>query len=170
MRVFIEQQRFTQWWIYLIVLAPLTGVVVLIVSDLEKIQQDSEAIIGMSVALVVTILSMLLFLSMKLNTKIDQQGIHYNFFPFQRKSRLVNWKELNNCHVRGYKAVREYGGWGYHKGFGRSGKAINVKGDMGIQLELKNNKKLLIGTQKPNEAQQTIAHYFKKLDHDTINK
>ena len=31
---------------------------------------------------------------------------------------------------------------------------------MGIQVVLKTGKMLLIGTQKPNEAQQTINRYF----------
>ena len=38
-------------------------------------------------------------------------------------------------------------------------KAINVSGDIGIQLELKNGKKLLIGTQKEAEAKSVLQTY-----------
>jgi len=40
--------------------------------------------------------------------------------------------------------------------------AINVSGDIGIQIELKNNKKILIGTQKETEAKNVLNTYLKK--------
>lgn len=41
---------------------------------------------------------------------------------------------------------RDYGGWGIR--YGRKGKAFNVFGSRGLQLEFTNGKRLLIGSQK----------------------
>ena len=36
------------------------------------------------------------------------------------------------------------------------GKAFNIKGNMGLQLQFKDGKKLLIGTQKEEEIKQFL--------------
>jgi len=57
--------------------------------------------------------------------------------------------------AREYKPIREYGGWGIRYVIG--GIAYNVYGNKGVQLILKNKKKVLVGTQKPEEFYQAIV-------------
>jgi TATA-box binding protein (TBP) (component of TFIID and TFIIIB) len=52
--------------------------------------------------------------------------------------------------VREYAPLSEYGGWGLRYSVNH-GKAYNVSGNQGVQLFFTNGKKLLIGTQKPEE-------------------
>lgn len=94
-----------------------------------------------------------------LNTEIHEHGIHYQFKPFHRQPKRVYWDDLEKVYVRRYRPLTEYGGWGYRVGV--SGGAYNVKGNQGIQLQFKNGRKLLIGTQKPMEAKTIIDKYFK---------
>ncbi|ASV31322.1 hypothetical protein CJ263_14485 [Maribacter cobaltidurans] len=94
-----------------------------------------------------------------LSTQIDEKGIHFRFFPFQRNNKVILWADMDKCYTRKYSPIGEFGGWGY-RGIGRKKKAYNIRGNMGIQVVLKTGKMLLIGTQKPNEAQQTINRYF----------
>ena len=61
-----------------------------------------------------------------------------------------------------FLCVGVVGGWGIKFGlFGNKarGNAVNISGDIGIQLELKNGKKLLIGTQKEAESKSVIQNY-----------
>jgi hypothetical protein len=48
-----------------------------------------------------------------------------------------------------YDPILDYGGWGIK--YNRHGKAYNVSGNKGLQLYLKNGKRILIGTQKESE-------------------
>ena len=94
-----------------------------------------------TVEFVIIIFSMLLFalpiFFMKLKTRIDEYGIHYQFIPFHRSTKTIAWNEINNIYVRDYDPIGEYGGWGLKAGWGKKrGKAINVAGSIGIQLEL----------------------------------
>jgi uncharacterized protein YlzI (FlbEa/FlbD family) len=58
----------------------------------------------------------------------------------------------------------EYGGWGLRYSFNKKrGNAINVSGDIGIQLTLTNGKKLLIGTQKKEAVNRVLKTYNLKL-------
>ena len=88
---------------------------------------------------------------LKLITRIRQEGIYYRFYPFHLKEKHIPTEEILSYEVRQYKPITEYGGWGIRNGGKKYGKAFNVSGNMGLQLYLKNGKKLLIGTGKPAE-------------------
>jgi hypothetical protein len=52
--------------------------------------------------------------------------------------------------------LTEYGGWGLRLGLFGKGTAFNVSGDIGLQLEFTDDRKLLIGTNKPDELIETL--------------
>lgn len=85
----------------------------------------------------------------RLTTVIDHQNIKYKFSPFHINWQVINWSDVDRFDIRTYKPFREYGGWGMR--YGRSGKAYTIKGRTGLQIYLKNGKKLLIGTEKSDE-------------------
>lgn len=165
MRVFVEVQRFDQWWFRGLMLFVLLVSLLPLVLFFDEIKQDDTALIVVSIALGFTslILIWILFF-LKLNTKIDEQGIHYSFWPFIARSKVIDWSEIKECYVRKYSPLGEYGGWGYRIRLGKGGKALNVKGNMGIQIVFRNDKKLLIGTQKEEQARSVISNY----EHKTI--
>ncbi|WP_247235674.1 hypothetical protein [Telluribacter sp. SYSU D00476] len=92
----------------------------------------------------------------KLETQMNTEGISYRFAPLS-KTHTIEWDEVEKAYVREFKPLREYGGWGIRYSFSR-GKAYFMKGNKGIQLELKNGKKVLLGTQNPAEAGQLLQH------------
>jgi hypothetical protein len=98
---------------------------------------------------------------MELELRMDAAGIHYKFWPFFGwRHRL--WSELQSVEVRQYKPLLEYGGWGLR--LGTKGWAYNIAGNQGIQLVLQDGDKLLLGTQRPEEAAAVIAR-FKVVRH-----
>lgn len=164
MRVFNESQRFTQWWLQLINIAVL-GLLVYAVYQWFVLSEafgnvSSDDYIGQIVFVALILGSILLIYVFRLTTTIDEIGIHYQFTPINFSKKTIRWNELEKCYVRTYNSIKEYGGWGYRSSFGKK-KAINIKGNKGIQLEFKDGKKLLLGTQKDQEAQQVIERYFK---------
>jgi hypothetical protein len=56
--------------------------------------------------------------------------------------------------VRAYDPLGEYGGWGLKGSSGN--RALNIAGDQGLQLELQNGQRLLLGTQRPAEVTQAL--------------
>ena len=94
-------------------------------------------------------------LSLTLHTRIDRHSIVYRFAPIHRKERLIKWEAVKKIYVRKYKPIAEYGGWGFR--LGRSGRAFNTSGNMGLQLVLNDGKKILIGTQEPEELKRIIG-------------
>ena len=99
----------------------------------------------------------------ELKTKIDEHGIHYQLFPFHSKFKTKKWKEIKNIYVRQYNPIAEYGGWGIRYTLSKKGIAVNIKGNIGIQLELVNGEKLLIGTQKKDDVELVLHTYENKI-------
>lgn len=101
------------------------------------------------------------FISISLETKIDQNGIRFRFFPIQLKENIISWEEISKIEVMKYNPILEFGGWGY-RGFKNSSKrALNISGDKGVKLYFTNGKTLLIGTQKPEEIKLILSEIDK---------
>ena len=103
----------------------------------------------------------LLFYYTKLEFKITEEKIIYQFFPFNLKAREISWSLIEAGEVKKYNPLKEYGGWGIK--YGKYGKAYNVSGNMGLELKYKDKKKtVLFGTQKPQELKKVISQLIEK--------
>jgi hypothetical protein len=60
-----------------------------------------------------------------------------------------------------YSPLRDYGGWGIRRG--AKGKAYNVSGNHGVRLELSDGKRILIGSQRPEELSEAVAAALKHV-------
>ncbi|MFD2727435.1 hypothetical protein [Hyunsoonleella rubra] len=162
MRVFIEEQRFTQkWLIVLLIIASVVPIVIIYKSFLDQKMNLNNVII----ATTIIILANGIIFMFKLKTRIDDIGVHYQFFPFHIKMKTIPWKKIKHAETRTYDALSEYGGWGLKGGLfwkKEKGTAINVSGDEGIQLTLADNKKILIGTHRRKDVDIILAKYSNK--------
>jgi len=147
MEKFEEKQRFTQWWLWLILLAACTIPYIPIMMGLDSKTDQWLGLLAMSILLFI-IVGMLILIQLK--TKLDEEGVHYQFIPFHFKQKTILWQDIKSAEVRKYEPLKEYGGWGI-KGYSNKNKAYNVKGNLGLQVVLKNGNKILFGTQKADE-------------------
>ncbi len=157
--IFTESQKFKQWWIWLILLGVnglfLFGVFKQVIGGVQfgdKPIGDTGLIFITGLTIVLT----LLFVNMRLDTTISKEGIYVRFFPLHLKYKHYAWEKLTKSYVRQYSPIKEYGGWGIRLGLFGAGTAYNISGDKGLQLEFSDNKKLLIGTNKPKELTETL--------------
>lgn len=92
----------------------------------------------------------LLFLKLRLILEITEEGLNYRIPPFMKRNRIIRKEEIEVYAIRQYRPVSEYGGWGIRQGGSKTGDAYNVKGNIGLQLKLRNGKKILFGTGRPD--------------------
>lgn len=154
---FEEEQKFTQLWILALLVIP---VVVAIWGFIQQVVMgipfgnNPAPDWGLVLILVFVVALAGLFFILKLKTLINKEGISYWFFPFQLRFKTITWDKVDKVYVRKYSPIGEYGGWGIR--YGKNGKALNTSGNKGMQIEFSNGKKLLIGTQKPEELQKIL--------------
>ena len=154
-----ETQRFKQWWLWLLLGAINVGLGVNAYSHFVLNKPMGDPPIsdwGVVLLLGFTLTLSVLFLSFTLHTQITSEGIQIRFFPIHRRYRTYEWKEISKVYCRTYSPIREYGGWGIRYGFFGKGIAYNISGNQGLQLELNNQKKVLIGTQNPQTITQVL--------------
>lgn len=95
---------------------------------------------------------LILMMLARLETDMNEIRIRFRWFPFQIKSKEILWEDVQSAEVRKYRALYEYGGWGI-KGWTAKNRAYNVDGNKGIQLYMKNGKKILLGTKQCESAE-----------------
>jgi len=166
MKIFKEEQRFNQVWLIILMLVSTIVPIGIYVKEYTENPENFSSLELIGVIFLILLASGFIFF-FKLTTRIDETGIHYKFFPFHWNLKNIKWNEIDKAYVRTYDPLGEYGGWGLKGGTlwnKAKGRAINVSGDIGIQLVLKSGKKLLIGTQKENEAKSVLATYKTKFN------
>jgi hypothetical protein len=158
---FQEEQKFTQWWLWLILigigLIPLYGIYTQLIIG-EKFGDKPMSDVGLVFFALFTFAFLALFWLMRLKTKINENEINMNFFPFIKKSML--WNEIKSAKIVKYGFV----GYGIRLGSDH-GTVYNTKGNKGLAIVLKSGKKLLIGTQKSAELKTilekiSLKHYL----------
>jgi len=153
-----ETQRFNQWWIWLALLLPigifLWGILKQVVLK-QPFGDNPSSDEGLIAGGLIPLLLLLLFRRIRLDTTIDEEGIRVYFAPFSKK--FFAWSEIENAWVREYKPLLEYGGWGIR--FGAKGTAYNIAGNQGLQLELRNGRRFLIGTQDAAHLQRVLDNH-----------
>ncbi|WP_207533233.1 hypothetical protein [Desertivirga arenae] len=157
--LFTERQRFNQWWLWLILLG-INGLFIFgVYKQVLGGQQFGDKPMsneGLLFATGLTIMLTVLFINFRLETQIKRDGIYVRFFPFHFSYKHFTWDKISKSFVRKYRPLSEYGGWGLRLGLFGKGKAYNVSGDKGLQLEFTDHNRLLIGTNKPEELTATL--------------
>jgi hypothetical protein len=161
-QTFEESQRFSQIWLWIIIIG--VSIIMVVQVPLSLIQESGDKPMSGTnmIILVVSLLFVvglnLLFLVAKLKTKINNDGIYITFFPFFTKPKNFPWNEIKEAYVRKYKPIWEYGGWGIRIRW--NNRAYNTSGNMGLQLIMKDGKKVLIGTHKPEALDEFLKKYI----------
>lgn len=162
---FVEQQRFRQWWLLVIVLAVVAVTAIPIGSGI--VQQlvtgrpwgDKPLPDGPLVAVGVFAVGLplgvaWLLLAAKLTTTVDGASLQVGLWPLHRRPKEIELSRVTTVEACTYRPLRDYGGWGIRKG--RSGWAYNVSGDRGVRLTYTDGETLLIGSQRADELAKAI--------------
>ena len=177
--VFLERQRFNQWWI-LALIAIVNGIVIyacITQIGLGKLWGNNP--VSDTMLIVITVIVLLVtvcFLFVRLDTVINREGVYYRMFPYHLKFQFKPWEHISEADVMKVRPISEFGGWGMrfkilnfggsgiHVGFGS--KSYTVSGNKTLKLELKNNKKIYIGTRNPDE----LSAFLEKLNAERKQK
>ena len=170
--LFKEEQRYKKPRIKYI----MTAVVVILLLDvtfmvrqLLSSNPDSAAggnektalLIATLVLIAVTAGFVVIFSRLKMITTVTEGGIQVLYPPILRKGKFIAGGDIERFEVRQYNPLIEFGGWGI-KTRGRPlrrrrfGIALTAYGRSGLQLYLRDGKKLLIGTQRPEPFRHAV--------------
>ena len=156
--LFREVQYFRQPWLWFIVLGISAVAIYSVVEQLILGRTFGDSPASDSLVLVVGIVFgvvlPLLFYGMNLTTEVREDGLYYRLFPFHRSFQRIGSSDIRRGQSVSYRPVKDYGGWGIR--YGTAGKAYNVSGNRGVQLELRDGRRILMGSQKPEDLAAAV--------------
>jgi len=157
--LFTEDQRFGQWWLWLLILGSAAVVIIPFILQLVSgnpigSKPAPTYVLGLLSFLMIGLVA--LFLSLKLNTSIDQNMIRMSYGIFG--SKKINWSDVETVDVVNYGFV----GYGMRLSL-KHGTVYNVGGKYGLFITLKSGKKFTIGTQKKEELEEFLGQIGRGL-------
>ena len=148
---FRESQSMRQWWLWAFVLG---------VQAISFILVFREEGISTGILLWIIIptfgINGLLYFA-KLVTEVREEGIYLRFIPFHFKWVKIDYTNIEQYESIKYNPIRDYGGWGIK--WGREGKAYNISGNLGVKLMLNDGKRIMIGSQRPDQMVEAISKF-----------
>jgi hypothetical protein len=155
-----EQQQFRQSWLWTLVIvtnaAALIGVVIALESTTWQVSCAEFLPILLMVVIIIAV--WLLLWTARLETRVTAEGLRFRFRPFHRREHEIRWGDVEKMSLRTYRPIIEYGGWGIR--YGLRGRAYNVSGNIGLQIVLKDGKKVLFGTQESDRLAMVLRSMF----------
>lgn len=158
--LFKETQRINLFWKGLLG----TLIVILLVVNIYAMLTNKQEI-GLNSFLILPAVLLFIIICAALatmKTEIDEHRISITFFPVLVKKKTFLWEDVESSFIREYNPIQEFGGWSVFrinsstvKGLGNN-RALNVKGNKGLQLILKDGSKWLIGTNKSEELDKVL--------------
>lgn len=146
---FNEKQRFNQWYIWLVLFSLLIFRFIKLLSSKKNELEVNDILTSFLQSNKLIIAIILIIFIVRLKTSINHKGIKVSF------SSILNlnwaWSEIEKFEIISYSFV----------GFGirlstKYGTVYNVRGNKGLQIHLKNGKKILIGTQKAQALEKFL--------------
>lgn len=110
--------------------------------------------------IVINICITVMLLVTRLQIRLEPDALYIRFFPFHLRFRRIEFDAISLIYPRTYQPMSEFGGYGIR--WSKGGRAYNVSGNRGVQLEFTNGRKLLIGSQRADEfttaVQEAVLH------------
>ncbi|SIR24305.1 hypothetical protein [Maribacter ulvicola] len=162
---FKETQKFTQWWLWLIILAPIVLAVFNIISSVLYVfggySPEGSGNVSISwisgrvsifqfIFILIYILTILFLALSKLKVVVLNNEIKIRHLLFFKK--VIGLNDISNYQITNYDFV----GYGIRK-TKKYGTVYNVKGKEGVSIILNNGKKYLIGSQKPEQLLKSLS-------------
>ena len=87
---------------------------------------------------------------LSLKTTVTETQLSVSFGAlFTLYRRNIALTDIASSEAVTYSPLAEYGGWGIK--WGKSGLALNARGDKGVRLMLTDGRRVLVGSQRPEE-------------------
>ena len=162
--IFKEIQSVRSQWIWGLVLIPIVVCLYGMIQQLifkKTWGNNPMSDTGLLIVGLIVIIGLPLFMFLnRLEIQVSSYGVYYRYRPFHFQYQRIPKENLVSYQIVHYQPLRDYGGWGIR--YGKYGKAYTLSGDIGVQLVTIDQKKILLGTLRPEDMQKALDSILKK--------
>lgn len=167
--IFKEQQRFSNWILWLLLISMAVGVwfwfvaSIILSTGVSTGMEESitPAWFVVLVWIIVGIVIPLFVFILRFDLQIEDGEIKFQYFPFHIKPKRLSIKEIQNYKIVRFDPLGDYGGWGIRKKANTIG-YITASG-RGVIVLLDGEMQLTFGSDQPKELYLAIDKVHKIL-------
>jgi hypothetical protein len=169
--IFREVQKVHQWWIWALVLGVAAFAWVIfftqVVLDIPFGNKPAPDPVLWIILVVMGILAPFFVQSCRLTTEVGEKQLTMSWFPLYRRN--FAYRDIASVEAVTYHPLLHYGGWGLRYNPWR-GWVYSMSGNRGVQLVLKDGKRVLIGSYHAEElAHAIVARRYEQLGNSSAN-
>lgn len=130
----------------------------------EEPMSDEMLVLMFVVVVVCCSLGMTAFISLTLQVRVEDSGIYYRCFPHVWKWRFISKEEIADFSFQ--KNVKWYqrAGLGYKRNRLRKLRSMRITGGSLMELHLRNNQRMLLGTQNLEALERAMKKMTSKTE------
>lgn len=91
----------------------------------------------------------------RLEVRVEEDALVIAYVPFVR--RAIAYHTIRAVRPMAYRPVAEFSGWGIRMWLRRERVAYSVSGDQGVELVLRDERTIVIGSQRPERLADAIT-------------
>jgi len=148
--LFEETQKYPQWVSWVVRFAMLTTILGLVISFITE-KQKTDASVGLIVVVPIAILAIYLNSNILLEKIVTSNGLYYRWKPWHKKFRLIQKEDIESFYSKKFPLAKLGSGW--FPSYGRY--HVASRGE-GIQLFLKNGRKIFFSTNEKNLFERAL--------------
>lgn len=155
--IFHEEQAFRQWHVRLVLAMPPAGLIFVTIRQMVWHHSFGTPPLTNGGLIFLTVLSLLVYarlITVRLVTDLRPAEIAVGLRGLWRRRRIA-LTQIRAAKPVEYDAIRDFGGYGVRSG--RRGEAYIARGNRGVELELLDGHKILIGSQDPARLAKEIS-------------
>ena len=168
--VFQERQYFKKWKaaiFFVFINTPFViGFIIQIILGKQWGNNPMSNMMLLIIMLIIFLFS-LCFFFVRLDTVIDKDGVYVQMFPVQWKFNFTPWDCVLKAEIRkmnpfflgggGWLPTYQYSRYKWNlSGFKRKSLMAIISGNKVLQLDIVNNERIVIGTQRPEELSEVL--------------
>lgn len=171
--LFEEKQRYDQWWLRAIVVFNALFVIAVVLHAMftqlvwsepwgDRPMSDTGLIVFSFLVTGAMFVMLYVFFNLELEVIVDRSSLSYRYYPILRSWRHIDKESIKSFETKTWIVK----GRGHRTNiFGK--RTIIVKGNTGISIDMMNGKKLVLGTQHPNEFMAAL-NKMKKGNEESV--
>ncbi|MCR9287321.1 MAG: hypothetical protein NXI23_08070 [Bacteroidetes bacterium] len=156
---FKEEQRFSRFEIYALLLFFIIGLTYRFVENLlvNGLQMDSTSV--SVIGFIVLLAGSLWYLwNLKLEISVNKKGLKYQFGSWNAEPKRIKWEDIEEYRFVESTQPANWSGWNVQ--FQNEERQVSLCGRNGVQIVTKDGEKLFIGSRKLDVLREKIKNHL----------